>query len=94
MIKNNKQKSHENLTNMLKTKKFVAFFQANSGLENQGRKLSCAHLSDLHGWVWLEKLMSNRNVFKLNSFYSLDMLPSDPSGSLDESFFLGGFYHE
>jgi len=36
---NNKQKSHENLGIFSKTKKFVAFFQANSWLENSDKML-------------------------------------------------------
>ena len=36
---------------------------------------------------------SNGNLFKSLFIYNIDMLPSDPSGSLDESFSLkGGTY--
>jgi hypothetical protein len=39
MMKNNKQKSHKNLEMFSEMKKFVAFFQANSWLENSYKML-------------------------------------------------------
>jgi len=32
-------------------------------------------------------LIANRKFYKLVSVYTIDMLPSDPSGSLDESYY-------
>ena len=39
---NNEKKSHKNMVNMSKTKKSVAFFEANAGHGNLCKKFTCA----------------------------------------------------